>query len=153
MDVVLSSNENKPGTVTFTVKAKYLWLILGLLLMIPAVAPVVASYLPSTQSTPGSGGGGGGGTTGSQVNCNNPCTITIKNSQFGTVQPIVVKVGTAVTWANQDNTQHTSTSNTGVWDSGVIGVGGSYSVTFNTTGSYPYHCNIHPMTGTIVVVS
>ena len=146
---------SKPGTVTVTIKVKYLWLVIGVLLVLLATSPVYTMYLPSASSSGGGGGGGGGGGSAppSAVNCNNPCTIIIKNSQFGTVQPTIVKVGTKVTWSNQDNTQHTSTSNTGLWDSGVISVGGSYSVTFNQTGTYPYHCNIHPMTGTIEVVS
>lgn len=148
------------GTVTFTVKVKYLWLVVGVLLVILAVAPVVYSYIPvATTSSSGGGGGGGGGSgggpTGPAVNCQNPCVLYIKNSVFGynVTQPTVVKVGTKVTWFNIDDTEHTTTSNTGIWDSGVMPVGSTYSVTFNSTGTFPYHCNIHPMTGTIVVVS
>lgn len=154
---------SKPGTVTVTIKLKYLWLVIGVLLVLLATSPVYTMYLPSASSA---GGGGGGGTSGSsgggssagsssQVTCPNPCTIYIKNSIFGfnVTQTQTVKVGTTVTWKNIDDTEHTSTSNSGVWDSGVIGVGHTYSVTFNQTGTYPYHCNIHPMTATIVVVS
>ncbi len=153
------------GTVTFTVKVKYLWLVVGILLVLLAVAPVVYSYIPATTSSTPSGGGGSGGGGGSNsggggsgaptVNCQNPCVLYIKNSVFGynVTQPTVVKVGTKVTWFNIDDTEHTTTSNTGIWDSGVMPVGSTYSVTFNSTGTFPYHCNIHPMTGTIVVVS
>jgi len=160
--------------VTVTFKTKWLWLILGIVLALIAVAPVVSSYLPSaassTPSTPSSpsspsstsssatstaasSASGPSSSGGPAVNCANPCTITIVNSQFGTVQPIVVKAGTTVTWVNKDDTVHTSTSNFGVWNSNIIDIGGSFSFTFNTPGTYPYHCEVHPMTGTIIVVS
>ena len=38
------------------------------------------------------------------------------------------------------------------WDSGVKMAGASFSQTFNTAGTYPYHCSVHPfMKGTVVV--
>ena len=152
---------SKPGTVSFTVKTKYLWLVVGLLLIVLAVSPVVSSYIPATTAVPSNGGGGsgggggGGGPSGPAVNCQNPCVLYIQNSVFGfnATQPTVVKAGTTVTWMNIDDTVHTSTSNSGVWDSGIIQVGHSFSFTFSSAGTFPYHCNVHPMTGTIVVVS
>jgi plastocyanin len=77
--------------------------------------------------------------------------VTIKNFSF---QPatLTVSVGTTVTWTNQDSVAHTSTSDTGVWDSGSLGTGQSFSFTFKHVGRFPYHCAIHPyMKGTIVV--
>jgi hypothetical protein len=154
---VSSNPTSKPETLTVTVKTKWLWLVLGIALALLAVAPVVYSALPSTAQG-GSGGSGGGGSappsSGATPNCGNPCAIVIANSLFGTVQPIIVKTGTTVTWQNKDNTQHTTTSDSpGVWDSGILSPGQSFSVTFNSTGTYTYHCNIHPMTGTIEVVT
>jgi hypothetical protein len=154
---VSSNSTYKPETLTVTVKTKWLWLVLGIALALLAVAPVVYSALPSTAQG-GSGGSGGGGSapSGSSAtpNCGNPCAIVIANSLFGNVQPIIVKTGTTVSWQNKDNTQHTTTSDSpGVWDSGILSPGQSFSVTFNSTGTYTYHCNIHPMTGTIEVVS
>jgi plastocyanin len=58
--------------------------------------------------------------------------------------PINVSVGGTVTWRNNDSTTHTSTANNGVWNSGAIPPGGSFSTQFNTAGSFPYHCTIHP---------
>jgi plastocyanin len=65
---------------------------------------------------------------------------------------LTVSVGDTVTWTNHDGVAHTSTSNTGVWNSGSLSNGQSFSFIFSTVGSFPYHCTIHPsMTGTITV--
>jgi plastocyanin len=65
--------------------------------------------------------------------------------------PVSVSVGGTVTWMNNDNTAHTSTAN-GVFDSGNIAPGASFSRTFTTAGSFPYHCSLHPgMVGTVNV--
>ncbi len=78
-------------------------------------------------------------------------TVTIANMAFSP-SSLTVARGTTVTWTNNDGVSHTSTSNTGVWDTGTIQPGSSATFTFNTAGSYAYHCSIHPsMTGTIVV--
>jgi plastocyanin len=66
--------------------------------------------------------------------------------------PLTVAVGGTVTWMNNDNTSHTSTGSNGTWDSGTIGPGRTFSRTFTSAGSFPYHCAIHPgMVGTVVV--
>ena len=79
-------------------------------------------------------------------------TINIKDSSF---QPssLEVPVGTKVEWHNQDGMQHTVTSDMqGLFDSGALNPGKKFDFTFNTPGSYSYHCNIHPgMQGTITV--
>lgn len=66
---------------------------------------------------------------------------------------MTVPSGSTVRWTNYDGvTTHTSTSDTGIWDSGPLSSGQSFEATFNTPGTYPYHCTIHPnMTGTITV--
>jgi plastocyanin len=68
--------------------------------------------------------------------------------------PAVVAVGSTVMWMNTDSIAHTATSSTGIWDSGVIAPGGSFSRVFSTTGTFPYYCTIHgaaAMSGTVVV--
>jgi plastocyanin len=63
-----------------------------------------------------------------------------------------VSVGTSVTWTNTDSIAHTSTSNAAGWDSGIVAPGEAFSFTFQTAGTFQYHCAIHPgMTGTVVV--
>ncbi|HEX2615378.1 MAG TPA: cupredoxin family copper-binding protein [Nitrososphaera sp.] len=66
--------------------------------------------------------------------------------------PVEVKVGETVTWINDDSGRHTVTSNDGVFESGMMGKGQSFSFTFDKAGEVPYHCNPHPgMVGTVVV--
>jgi plastocyanin len=78
-------------------------------------------------------------------------TVTIQNMAFNP-STLNVQVGTTVTWINKDNITHHVVSDSGVFDSGNLTNGMSYNYTFNQTGSFPYHCSIHPsMTGTIVV--
>ncbi len=63
-----------------------------------------------------------------------------------------VAVRTTVTWVNTDSTSHTATSDVTGWNSGTIAPGARFSVSFQTAGTFPYHCTIHPgMVGTVVV--
>ena len=71
---------------------------------------------------------------------------------------VTIGVGETVTWENTDNAAHTATSGIsgegpdGVWDSSLMMVDGSYSVTLDDEGTYPYFCMVHPwMKGTIIV--
>lgn len=66
--------------------------------------------------------------------------------------PVEVKVGETVTWINDDSGRHTVTSKDGIFDSGIMGKGQSFSYTFDKAGEYPYFCEPHPnMVGTVVV--
>ncbi len=63
---------------------------------------------------------------------------------------ITVAANTTVTWTNKDGVSHTVTSNTGLFDSGLIGTNGTFSFKFTAAGTYPYHCTPHPsMTATV----
>lgn len=82
--------------------------------------------------------------------------VTIAIGDMATVgfvpTTITVKHGTTITWTNNDVTAHTVTGNG--WASGNLDPGASYSHTFNTAGSYDYHCTIHTvMQGTVNVVN
>lgn len=66
--------------------------------------------------------------------------------------PLSISAGTTVTFGNNDNTAHTSTSDVGLWDSQSFGSGQTFTHKFDTPGTYTYHCTIHPfMKGTIEV--
>lgn len=65
---------------------------------------------------------------------------------------VTIKVGTTVTWTNKDSVGHTATSDDGIFDSGMLSKGSSYSYTFTTAGTFGYFCTPHPyMVATIVV--
>jgi plastocyanin len=77
--------------------------------------------------------------------------VNIQNSAFAPTTT-TIKVGDTVTWTNRDAFSHTSTSDTGVWDTGVIAAGASGSFTFRSAGTFAYHCSIHSfMKGTVSV--
>ncbi len=63
-----------------------------------------------------------------------------------------INVGDAIEWRNRDNVQHTSTSDDGLWNSGLLSRDQRYTYVFSTEGIFPYHCSPHPtMVDTIVV--
>ena len=65
---------------------------------------------------------------------------------------LTVAVGTVVTWTNGDSQSHTADSDAPGWNSGIIRSRGTFSVTFDTAGTFPYHCSIHPgMVGRVTV--
>jgi plastocyanin len=45
-----------------------------------------------------------------------------------------------LTWTNKDSTSQSVTSDTpGIFDSGVLAPGATFSYTFSTAGVFPYH--------------
>ena len=87
-------------------------------------------------------------------------TVTVGDGGF-LFSPSTVDIhpGDVVEWT-WSATGHSSTSGTpgspnGIWDSGVLNMGASFSHTFNTTGQFPYFCTPHGaccgMTGVVNV--
>jgi plastocyanin len=65
---------------------------------------------------------------------------------------LTVGVGATVTWTNKDDEPHTVVSDGGLFRSGALDTGESFSFRFDRPGTYRYVCSIHPrMVGTIVV--
>lgn len=81
-------------------------------------------------------------------------TVTISNYMYDPAA-IKVKVGTTVTWTNNDSVQHNISPDSASADftkGELFGKGKTYSFTFKKAGSYTYHCDPHPyMHGTVVV--
>ena len=78
--------------------------------------------------------------------------INIVNFAFSP-NTVNINVNDSVIWT-WVGSPHTTTSDTGLWDSGVFGTGHTFSRTFSSAGSFPFHCTVHPfMTGTITVQS
>lgn len=74
---------------------------------------------------------------------------------------LTVPVGATVTWTQQDPVQHTVTSGVpgapdagAIFDSPLLDVGETFSVTFNEEGTFTYFCRPHPrMRGTVEVTA
>jgi plastocyanin len=66
---------------------------------------------------------------------------------------ITIAKGTRVRWTNAGSVNHTTTSNKGVWDSGVMAPGAAFGRVFRKVGTFKYHCTLHPtlMHGKVVV--
>jgi plastocyanin len=76
--------------------------------------------------------------------------VSIKDFAYSP-QNLTIKVGTTVTWTNEDDVTHSVTADTGVFNAS-IDPGETVSFSFTIVGTYQYHCNPHPdMIGTIVV--
>jgi plastocyanin len=78
--------------------------------------------------------------------------VEIKDFAFSPAT-ITVKKGATVTWTNQDGVGHTVTSDDGnELSSETFSKGQTFTHTFNTVGTFQYHCQPHPyMKGTVVV--
>jgi plastocyanin len=104
----------------------------------------------SGTSTGAYGGTSTGATGGSTAQ------VVMKNIAFQPSQ-ITVAVGTTVTWVNEDSVTHTVESGTrdnptGLFNSGDVAGGASFSYTFDQPGTYDYFCRIHPgMNGQVIV--
>ena len=87
------------------------------------------------------------------------CTDKPSNASVNVIdfsfQPgsITVAAGTTVVWTNDDSAPHTITADHGSFNSTTMNSGSKFEHAFPQTGTYSYHCAIHPsMTGKIIVV-
>jgi plastocyanin len=96
------------------------------------------------------------------------CTIPVNSPIIGSTVAIVairdydfqphtitVRAGTTVTWVNCEPVgidAHTTTSNTGDWDSPFLEPGDTYSHTFGSAGTFDYHCVPHASMQAVVIV-
>ncbi len=60
-----------------------------------------------------------------------------------TPKNINASVGDTVTWVNTGTHPHTVTADGGVFSSATLQQGQSFSYTFTSTGTFPYHCTFH----------
>ena len=81
--------------------------------------------------------------------------VYIQDFSF-TPNKLTIKKGTTITWTNKDAAHHDINPDKDYGDafkpSKLLGKGEAYSFTFNTAGTYSYHCTPHPyMKATIEV--
>lgn len=121
----------------------------------PAYGPAPAAPTAPSSSTPADNGASQSQVPAQPSQPGNNQTsakpVTIQNFAFSPASMTVAK-GATVTWTNQDSVPHQIASDTNAFGGPAISQGGTYSFTFNDTGTFPYHCTIHPsMKGTITV--
>ena len=82
--------------------------------------------------------------------------VSLEGFQFSPAT-LTVSAGTTVTWTNNEGVQHTVTADDDSFGSDALPEGGTFEFTFDTPGTYAYHCRFHGgvegegMSGVIVV--
>ena len=104
------------------------------------------------------------GPTGPLGDCVVPTTSNFVDSAQGRVvitglqfvpSNITVRKGMTVKWVYcepRNSDEHTTTSNTGLWDSGLIGTNESFPWEFPAVGAFAYHCIPHSEMQAVVTV-
>ena len=82
-------------------------------------------------------------------------TVNIENFGFGNA---TINAGDTLAWSNADGVAHTVTAGTGGrsdggFDSGLMGPGASFQVTFDEPGQFAYTCTLHSFMSGVVVVT
>jgi plastocyanin len=83
-----------------------------------------------------------------------PNVVIIRGFAFEPTE-LRVSAGTEVLWANCEpagTESHTSTSDAGVWRSGLLAPLDGFTRTFAQTGTFPYHCEPHPVMQARIIV-
>ncbi len=74
---------------------------------------------------------------------NGKAKVKISDFKFAPT-PLQITKGTVVIWVNNGPSTHTTTSDTGKWDSGPLAPGTKFKKRFGKAGTFTYHCSIHP---------
>jgi plastocyanin len=69
--------------------------------------------------------------------------VIIQNFSFNP-SPLTIKKGDTVIWTNKDAVAHNVIGTSGGPSSPAISPNGTYSYTFNSTGTFGYYCSFHP---------
>jgi amicyanin len=83
----------------------------------------------------------------------NAADAQVKIANFTFEPPVLtLKVGTTVTWVNDDDIPHLVSEKDGKFRSSALDTNETFSETFKDAGTIEYFCVLHPhMTGKIVV--
>ena len=118
----------------------------------------LALFLPVGKPCPPVPGTGGTGGTGTGT-----VAVSILDNSYSPSNVMISK-GQTVQWTNNGGSPHTVTNNPGtigcsppsaeVFASATLSSGGTFSHTFNQSGTFAYHCEVHgcSMAGTITVM-
>ena len=78
-------------------------------------------------------------------------TVNIANFSFSPAS-LTAGLGESITFDNTAVNGHTSTSDGGFWNTGTIAGGSSEDVEFSASGTFAYHCAIHPSMVAVIIV-
>jgi plastocyanin len=82
----------------------------------------------------------------------NPKVVSLGGSPSVTVRWVNTDISGGDYVAGTATSHNIASDNAAVATSGTLGGNATYSASFTTAGSYPYHCQIHPnMVGTVTV--
>ncbi len=119
----------------------------------PTPGMTMAPAATGTKSVSGTTTPQGAATPGATGTAGTQAAVTIKDFEFAPAS-VTVLLGGTVTWTNNGPSTHTVTADDGSFDSGNLTAGKTFSHTFQTAGTFAYHCTIHPfMTGQVIVQS
>ena len=118
-------------------------------LLIPGATAIVVAVLALTLRTQAPGTATA--STRPTVSQARHVRLAIRNYDF-VPKALTVRVGTRVTWSNDDATAHTATADHGGFDTGTVAPKASRTVDFKHPGTFTYHCAFHAfMTATVTV--
>lgn len=132
-------------------KSRTIAIVVAVIVIAAAVGLAVSHKSPTTSTTTSSSNSN----SNSNQTTSNATAVTIQGYAFSP-STITVKKGTTVTWTNKDAVEHDVASDTNSPQGGLAGPllpqNNTYSFTFNTVGTYKYHCTPHPyMQATVIV--
>ena len=65
---------------------------------------------------------------------------------------VVIGVNNTVTWTNHDQIVHNILTTSGLFSSGDLAYGQTYTFTFTQPGTFAYYCSYHPSMAGVVIV-
>jgi plastocyanin len=120
------------------------WIGLGATTIVAAIVLVGSLVVPSAAS-------GRSRSNAAALSATSVARVKIVDFAFKP-KTITISKGTKVRWTNRGDVSHTTTSIKGLWDSGTLAPGDTFSRVFKKAGTFKYHCTIHStMRGKIVV--
>jgi quinohemoprotein ethanol dehydrogenase len=79
-------------------------------------------------------------------------TLGAKDDYSFAPKRVTVAKGSALTWTNSGDQEHSATAQGGAWDTGLLKSAESVTLTFDAPGTYIYYCLPHPwMLGQVIV--
>ena len=139
--------KKKAGVKKKTLKIN-VWIALGIAVLILAGIGLMIKQSGSDVGVPS--GQNNGGTSTSSVGAK---TYAVNLSGYAfKPKTLTISAGDSVIWTNRDPAFHDVTSDTNLFNSGVMTTGKTFKYTFKESGTYQYHCESHPyMKGVISV--